>query len=180
MKNVLLLAITALALVGAQAYAGSGNCKDDGQKHSHGKDRGTKVKCSGDECRADTDKAKEMSKSKGEKQELATIGTAALKVLLDTSDDIVVLDARSDKYDDGKRLPGAVQLTADSSKEQIKDVVPNKDTLVIAYCSNPQCPASTHLAHHLQKHGYTNVIKYPDGIEAWIAAGNEVTEVAKD
>lgn len=186
MKNALLLAITVLALVGSQAYAGCGNCNENGKKHSHGEGRGAKMKCSGDQCRAETGKAKARkghraeNGEKSEKAEVATINTATLKALLDTSDDVVVLDARSDKYDDGKRLPGAVQLTADSSEEQVKEVVADKDALIVAYCSNRKCPASTHLAHHLKKHGYNNVVKYPAGIEAWIAAGNSVEEVDKD
>ena len=183
MKKLLLLAITALAFVGAQAQAGCGNCREQGKNHSHGEKRAAKKQCIGEQCRADIGKAKAMRARKGEKgrkAKLATINTSALKVLLATSDDVVVLDARSDKYDDGKRLPGAVQLTADSSEEQIEQVVSDKDALIVAYCSNRQCPASTHLAHHLKKHGYNNVVKYPEGIEAWIAAGNSVKEVDKD
>ncbi len=183
MKNALLLAITVLALVGAQAYAGCGNCKEHGKKQARSESRAAKMKCAGDQCRAETGKAKARKghrAEKGEKEEIATINTATLKALLDTIDDVVVLDARSDKYDDGKRLPGAVQLTADSSEEQVKEVVADKDALIVAYCSNRKCPASTHLAHHLKKHGYNNVVKYPAGIEAWIAAGNSVQEVDKD
>lgn len=172
MRKLLLTGLVALTFVGAQAQAGCGNCGGHGK--SRGECHGNKKQCKGGECRADTGKARAMAAQKGEKDKLATISTAALKVLLDTSDDVVVLDARSDKYDDGRRLPGAVQLTADSSKEQLTDVVPDKDALIVAYCSNLKCPASTHLAHHLLKHGYSNVIKYPEGLEAWIAAGHGV------
>ena len=89
----------------------------------------------------------------------------------------VILDARSGKYDDGKRIPGAKALNEQSSPEDIAKIVPDKNTPVITYCGGPSCPASARLAEVLQKLGYTNIREYHDGIPGWIKAGNKVETV---
>lgn len=86
----------------------------------------------------------------------------------------VILDARAGKWDDGRRIPGAKQLSAADAVEKAATLIPAKDSRIIVYCANTHCPASKFLAEALVKLGYTNVEKYPDGIEGWAAAGNPV------
>lgn len=105
----------------------------------------------------------------------ATIDTLGLKTLIDKGVPLIILDARSGKLDDGKRLPGALSLNAESKPEEIAKVIPSKDALVVTYCSNPECPASHKLYTHLNTLGYTNLIEYPEGIQGWVEAGNPVT-----
>lgn len=99
------------------------------------------------------------------------ISTETLKALIDAKTPMFVLDARSGKYDDGFRLPGARQLSSDASEEEIKARVPARRALVITYCANPKCPASARLAKRLHELGYVNVLEYPWGIDGWRAAG---------
>ena len=101
------------------------------------------------------------------------IDTAGLATLVRAKVPVVILDARS-KVD--KVIPGATVLTAKSTKEQVEKAVPEKDSLVVAYCANLKCPASKHLAKHLRSLGYTNVLVYPEGIEGWIKAGHPVED----
>jgi rhodanese-related sulfurtransferase/YHS domain-containing protein len=105
----------------------------------------------------------------------ANIDTPVLKTLLSSGIPVTILDARSGKYDDGKRIPGARSLTSQAGAEEVQKVIPSKKSLVITYCANLKCPASARLAAHLRKLGYTNVMEYPEGIEGWITAGGEVT-----
>lgn len=107
-----------------------------------------------------------------------TVDTAALQKLLASGTALVLLDARTGKWDDGQRLPGAKALAPDATAEQAAAAVPAKDSLVVTYCSNTKCPASAKLAERLVELGYTNVLKYPDGIQAWTAAGNKVEAAA--
>ena len=88
---------------------------------------------------------------------------------------MILIDARSGKFDDGKRIPGAVSLTDQATAEEVAKVISAKDALIVTYCSNLQCPASLNLSLHLQKLGFSNVKKYPDGIEGWVKSGHEVT-----
>ena len=106
----------------------------------------------------------------------AEINTSGLKALLAANADLVLVDARSGKYDDGKRIPGAQSLNSGSSEKEIESVVSDKNALIVTYCSNLKCPASAQLAEKLRKLGYDNVIEYPNGIQGWIEDGNEVVE----
>jgi rhodanese-related sulfurtransferase len=109
-----------------------------------------------------------------EKHSAATLNTPALKTLMDSGMDMIILDARSGKFDDGMRIPGAKSLNAESSPEEIAKIVPDKDKLVVTYCANLQCPASDMLYKHLKSLGYSNVIEYPEGIQGWKEAGHQV------
>ena len=108
-------------------------------------------------------------------EELPVISTNALKAMLNSKVPLTLLDARTGKYDDGKRLPGAKALSPECTAEDAAKVIPAKDAFVVTYCANLQCPAGHKLLDNLKKLGYVNVVKYPDGIEAWVKAGNEVT-----
>ncbi|MBA4387448.1 MAG: hypothetical protein C0404_05665 [Verrucomicrobia bacterium] len=109
----------------------------------------------------------------------ATIGTEALATLLRAKVPVAVLDARSGKFDDGRRLPGAQALNAASTEEEIGKVLLNKEGLVVTYCAGLTCGASHKLAERLNKLGYKNVVEYPEGIEGWVKAGNKVEETRK-
>jgi len=103
------------------------------------------------------------------------IDGAALKKLVDSKTPVVIIDARSAQWDDGKRIPGAISLTTESPEDAVSAALPSKDALIVAYCSNLKCPASAKLAERLVGLGYKNVLKYPEGLEGWIQSGNEIT-----
>lgn len=103
----------------------------------------------------------------------------ALDAMIQAQVPVVILDARAGKFDDGKRIPGAKSLNSESKDEEVAKVIPNKDSLIVTYCVNTGCKASSKLAEHLKEIGYTNVIEFPIGIEGWIAAGKKVESVAK-
>jgi rhodanese-related sulfurtransferase len=104
------------------------------------------------------------------------INTFQVKAHVDAGD-AILLDARSGKYDDGYRIPGAKSLNSKSTAEEIAQVIPSKDAQIVTYCSNLQCPASKALAEHLESLGYTHVHEYPEGIAGWRAAGGAVDKV---
>lgn len=89
---------------------------------------------------------------------------------------IFIVDARSVKFDDGKRIPGAKAIPADAPIENISANLPDKAAMVIVYCSNIQCPASQLLADRLVEMGYTNVWKYPGGIKEWKSRGHQLEQ----
>ena len=104
----------------------------------------------------------------------ATINVSALEAMIKTKTPMVLLDARTGTFDDGKRIPGAKTLNASSTPEEIQKMIPAKDSLVVTYCANPQCPASPKLAAQLKTLGYTNVIELPEGIQGWEKAGKAI------
>jgi rhodanese-related sulfurtransferase len=108
-----------------------------------------------------------------------TVSTEELKKTLAKEEPVILVDARSGKYDDGRRIGNAKQLASSASAEEIEAALPDKDAKIVAYCSSLKCPASKQLAHKLVDLGCKNVVKYPDGIDGWVADGNEVKEPAK-
>ncbi len=115
----------------------------------------------------------------GPKNAATKISTGSLKTLVSARYPMVLLDARSGKWDDGRRIPGAKSLTAAASENQIAAAVPVKDTLVVTYCSSVKCPASNKLATKLRSLGYANVLEYSEGIAGWTTAGNDVVTQTK-
>ena len=109
-------------------------------------------------------------------EETAVIDTHTLRALLAAGTKVTVLDARSGKYDDGRRVPGATALASGSTAAQAAAVIPSKDSLVVTYCSNLQCPASAMLAANLKTLGYKNILEYSAGIEGWAKHGNLVEQ----
>lgn len=107
------------------------------------------------------------------------VDTASLKqIMAQSTGAVVILDARTNKYDDGKRIPGAQMVGPAPTKEQIAKLIPAKDSYVITYCGGIKCPLAGKLSARLAEYGYTNVVEYSEGIGGWVAAGNEVAAVA--
>jgi rhodanese-related sulfurtransferase len=155
-----LFAVLLVLSLAYQSLAGCGSCgKHEAAKASGGKGCG--------DC-APAVKAAEV------KAPAAEIQTSALKTLLAAGVPVVVLDARTGKYDDGRRIPGAKQLSPEATEEQAKALIPSKEALVVTYCGGVKCPASSALGARLRSLGFGNVLEYREGIEGWAEAGNEV------
>jgi len=108
----------------------------------------------------------------------AAITTEALASLLRAKTPLTVLDARTGKYDDGRRVPGAKALAPVAKDEEVAALLPDKTALIVTYCAGLKCPASHMLSEKLRGMGYVNVLEYHEGIEGWVAAGNAVEQAA--
>jgi rhodanese-related sulfurtransferase len=112
-------------------------------------------------------------------EEVATINTEGLAALIRLKTPMTLLDARTGKFDDGRRVPGAKVLAPTAKDEEVAAMLPDKQALIVTYCVNVKCQASPMLAKKLRGLGYTNVIEYHEGIEGWAAAGKPVEQAAK-
>jgi rhodanese-related sulfurtransferase len=84
----------------------------------------------------------------------------------------MLFDARTPEEYAAGHIPGAANLYAmapESWVERIAEVP--RDTLVIIYCSNPHCPFAKTLAEFLGSFGFTNMLLFDDGWDAWSGAG---------
>jgi rhodanese-related sulfurtransferase len=102
------------------------------------------------------------------------VNTTVLENMIESNAPMVLLDARSGKWDDKSRIPGARSLNDKSTKEEVAKIIETKETLVVTYCSNLKCGASNKLYIHLKKLGYKNVLEYPFGIQEWLEVGNDI------
>lgn len=84
---------------------------------------------------------------------------------------VTVVDALGGDYYAKQHLPGAIPLVENDVAARAAVLLPNKDTPIVTYCSNPACPNSQRVADRLTALGYTNVRKYREGIEDWTSAG---------
>ena len=82
-----------------------------------------------------------------------------------------VLDALAGAYWEKQHLPGAIPVHAEHVEQVHRDLLPDREALIVTYCSNPACGNSQDLATKLERLGYRNVRKYREGIEDWAAAG---------
>ena len=84
---------------------------------------------------------------------------------------VTVLDALGGDYYAKQHLPGAIPLVEDEVTNRASTLLPDKARPLVTYCSNPACQNSQRVADKLTALGYTNVRKYREGIEDWVAAG---------
>jgi len=117
-----------------------------------------------------TSSAHQHPESKG----IGHIDTNGLAILIGSGVSLVLLDARSPEWDDKKRIGVAHVLSPNAPAAEAAKAIPSKQSLIVVYCSGPQCPASGDLAKHLMKLGYHNILKYTEGIHGWISAGHPI------
>jgi rhodanese-related sulfurtransferase len=83
-----------------------------------------------------------------------------------TAKSAVIIDANSpDSYKAG-HVPGALSFAA-IQKNLAASLPTDKNTLIVAYCGNPHCPAYLRAAKAAQKLGYTNIKHMAAGIDGW-------------
>lgn len=93
-----------------------------------------------------------------------------LKTAIDTGS-VTILDTLAGEYWEKQHLPGAIPLHADHVEQVYRELLPDRDALIVTYCSNTACNNSQAVATKLEGLGYTNVRKYREGIEDWAEAG---------
>lgn len=86
------------------------------------------------------------------------------KELMDTEDDYVILDARTQAEYDEAHIPGAILIPHDTVTTAAEDALPDKDQLILVYCRSGN--RSKQASQTLVDLGYTNVVEF-GGINSW-------------
>ena len=95
------------------------------------------------------------------------INLEQMKKIVDSQAPVVIIDARTPKWDDGRRIPSALSMPADMPVELFAQFLPNKDKPLIIYCGGGNCPAARILCERLIAAGYSDVTEYAGGIKEW-------------
>ena len=106
------------------------------------------------------------SAEKGEKDVAGyeQITAQQAKEIMNTQEDYVILDTRTqEEYEQG-HIPGAVLIPYDEILEKAEKVLPDKDQLILVYCRSGR--RSKLAAQDLADLGYTNVKEF-GGIIDW-------------
>jgi thiosulfate/3-mercaptopyruvate sulfurtransferase len=115
------------------------------------------------------------------------IATAELKALLASDETILLVDTMpaASSYNQG-HIPGALNFVfpkvvidewnqttmGDRSMSDYEAFLgEDKDRKIVFYCGYVKCPRSHNGAVFAKELGYTNVVRYPGGIDAWRGAG---------
>lgn len=118
------------------------------------------------------------------------IATAKLKALLESGEAILLVDTMptASSYNKG-HISGAVNFVfpkvvidewneASMGEQTIEKyeafLGEDKDRKIVFYCGYVKCPRSHNGAVFARELGYTNVYRYPGGIDAWRGAGYEL------
>ncbi len=84
---------------------------------------------------------------------------------------MTLIEALPPRYYDAEHLPGALNLPHDQVQMRAPELLPDRDALIVAYCSNSNCGNSSIAARTLEQMGYRNVFVYAGGKQDWIDAG---------
>src|SRR5687768_855451 len=79
-----------------------------------------------------------------------------------------VIDVNSPQSWSSSRVPGAIHL--DPLAYGAGDLPPDKDAMLVFYCSNFLCRKAPNAARRAEKMGYRNVHVMSAGISGWISA----------
>ena len=86
------------------------------------------------------------------------------KKIMDTQEDYVILDTRTQAEYESGHIPGAIVISHEEIKEKAEKTLPDKDRLILVYCRSGR--RSKLAAQDLVDLGYTNVKEF-GGIIDW-------------
>lgn len=108
----------------------------------------------------------------GQEKVYTEIDADALKQKIQKKETFVLIDANGPSTYQKGHIEGAVNLTAKQvTAESLAKVAPSKDTELVFYCGGPSCPSSAKAAKAAHELGYTNLKKFPGGLEEWQEKG---------
>ena len=108
------------------------------------------------------------------------ISTEDIKKKLDAGEDMVIIDTMPEDSYHKNHIPGAVGAVLPGKMEEVdperraafvKALGEDKNRPVIIYCGRVSCYRSHVGALIAKEEGFTNVLRHPGGIDAWLEAG---------
>ena len=92
-----------------------------------------------------------------------------VKKMIDTKENVVILDV-TDKHEfEGGHLPGAINISRGMLEFKVAQIIPDKNSKIVVYCGlDLRGPLATKTLNDL---GYNNAVNMAGGLKAWKAAG---------
>ena len=92
-----------------------------------------------------------------------------VKKMIDTKENVIILDV-TDKHEfEGGHLPGAINISRGTLEFKVAQIIPDRNAKIVVYCGlDLRGPLATKTLNDL---GYTNAVNMAGGLKAWKAAG---------
>lgn len=102
-----------------------------------------------------------------------TVTREELKKWIDAGKDFVLIDVLTQMSFEQQHLPGAkhADVRQPDFLSEAEKLAPEKNKIVVVYCSNFSCQLSTTAANKLASAEYTNVYHFKGGLADWQDAG---------
>jgi len=101
------------------------------------------------------------------------ISAQELKKKIDDKEDFELVDVLGTESFETKHVPTSKNISVSEIEDKAEEELPDKNKLVVVYCSNTACTASPSAAAKLEEMGYTNVVDFESGLAGWEEAGFE-------
>jgi len=116
----------------------------------------------------------EKTSGKKEVPEYRIVSLVQFKRLLQEHRGILIDARESEDYQRG-HIKGARSIPDLEADKHFGELAPlPRDTLVLIYCSNAECPLGRALAHFMSIMSFTNLLLFDDGWDGWVSAGMPV------
>jgi rhodanese-related sulfurtransferase len=86
--------------------------------------------------------------------------------------DLAIFDVRGDLPFSREHLPGAKSAPLGSLTYRVGTVM-NRDSQLVVYSQSRDCPLSAEAMQQLEGLGFTDVVRYVEGLDGWKEAGFE-------
>jgi rhodanese-related sulfurtransferase len=98
-----------------------------------------------------------------------TITTRQLKQMQERDPNLTLINTLPEEHFEQTRVPGAINIPLDSKDfvARVEQQAGGRDQPVVVYCASAQCNSSEKAAEQLKKAGFTSVLDYQGGAEAW-------------
>ena len=102
-----------------------------------------------------------------------TITAEGLKKKIDGGEKFILVDTLKPPSYEARHVPTAINVPASDPDFLTKFEATNtpKDAEIMTYCSSATCTAHMKAADALEAAGYTNVVRFSDGLAGWQNAG---------
>jgi rhodanese-related sulfurtransferase len=102
-----------------------------------------------------------------------TLTSDELKRMLDEKESFYLINVLSPNDFREAHIPGShnIPLADKNFVREVERLVGDKDATIVVYCSGFDCSASPTAAKKLSQRGFSRVLDFEGGIEAWHKAG---------
>jgi len=96
-----------------------------------------------------------------------------LMEMKENEDDFTLIEVLSEDAYNKEHIPGAINIPADEIEDRAESEL-DKDKVIVVYCANYHCKASTKAGNILTDMGFEYVLDYKAGKKAWKEADLEM------